>query len=728
MTQALRLEKRPDGASVIWFDTPDSPVNLLSREFFGEFSAVMDQVVGDPEIRAVVFASAKPDSFIAGANVQQILLMTSPEEGAQLSRDGHALLARLEQCAKPVVAAIHGPALGGGLEVALACHYRVASDDPKTVLALPEVQLGLLPGGGGTQRLPRLLGLEKALPMLLTGSRIRAKKAQRMGLVDAITGPFGIVDVAARAGLLIADGKLKPVRGPRGAMATLLGLGPARAFVLKQAYEDVMAKTRGLYPAPLAILDCVEAGVEKGAEAGYAMESRRFGELCASPEAKQLIRLFNAMTDLKKEATAGDARPVRKVAVLGAGLMGEGIAAVSLPLGPVVVKDVGDEALGRAAKSLYKGLQKRVKAGSLSMPDAACQWSQALFTTNYADLRGADVVIEAVFEKLALKRQVLADVEKVVAPGAVFASNTSALPIREIAAEAAHPERVLGMHYFSPVPKMPLLELVVAPQTADWATATARALGAAQGKTVIVVKDGPGFYTTRILAPFMNEAIKLLEEGAAIRHVDTALKDFGFPVGPVTLMDEVGIDVGAHVARDLGKAFEARGLGASDVLPKMAEAGFQGRKNGKGFYLYDDKQRGGASRASLPSGAFLRPGDRKKPVNPAAYGFFGGTERKTLDKAKMAERLLLLMVNEAAHCLDEGVIASPRDGDVGAILGLGFPPFRGGPFRYVDALGATAVVARMRELVQTLGPRFEPAPLLVRMAAEGKRFYEPETV
>lgn len=709
MPQALRLEKRPDGAGVIWFDTPDSPVNLLSREFFGEFSALLDQVVGDPEIRAAVLASAKPDSFIAGANVQQLLAMTSPEEGAKLSRDGHALLARLEKCAKPIVAAIHGAALGGGLEVALACHYRIASDDAKTALALPEVQLGLLPGGGGTQRLPRLIGLEKALPMLLTGSRIRAKQALRLGLVDALTGPHGIVDVAARAGLMLADGKLKPKRGPRGAMGTLLGFGPARAFVLKQAHDDVMAKTRGLYPAPLAILDCVEAGLDKGPEAGYATESRRFGELCASPEAKQLIRLFNAMTDLKKEGGAEGVRPIHKVAVLGAGLMGEGIASVSLPLGPVAIKDVGPEALGRAAKNLYRSLQKRVKSGSLAMPEASGLWARALFTTSYADLRGADVVIEAVFEKLSLKRQVLADVEKVIARDAVFASNTSALPIREIAAEAAHPERLLGMHYFSPVPKMPLLEVVVGPQTADWATAIARALGVAQGKTVIVVKDGPGFYTTRILAPFLNEAIRLLEEGAAIRHVDTALKDFGFPVGPLTLIDEVGIDVGAHVARDLGQAFEARGLGASDVLPKMAEAGFQGRKNGKGFYLYDAKQQGG-----------------KKPINPAAYGFFGGTERKPLDKAKMAERLALLMVNEAAHCLEEGVIASPRDGDVGAILGLGFPPFRGGPFRYVDALGAAHVVARMRELVAELGPRFEPAPRLVRLAAEGKTFYQPE--
>ena len=294
-----------------------------------------------------------------------------------------------------------------------------------------------------------------------------------------------------------------------------------------------------------------------------------------------------------------------------------------------------------------------------------------------------------------------------IAPDAVFASNTSALPIARIAAKAKVPERVVGMHYFSPVPKMPLLEVVVARKTAPWAVATARAFGVAQGKTVIVVKDGPGFYTTRILAPFINEAVVLLDEGAAIPALDAALLDFGFPVGPVALLDEVGIDVAAHVSRDLGKAFASRGAAPSGTFTKLFDAGYRGRKNGKGFYLY----------------AKNRPPGSSKEVNPDVYAFFGGASRRPMPAIDLVDRLALLMVNEAVWCLAEGIIASPRDGDAGAVLGLGFPPFRGGPFRYVDAVGAATIVERMEELAGLHGKRFTPAPLLVEMARAGKAFY-----
>jgi 3-hydroxyacyl-CoA dehydrogenase/enoyl-CoA hydratase/3-hydroxybutyryl-CoA epimerase len=434
-----------------------------------------------------------------------------------------------------------------------------------------------------------------------------------------------------------------------------------------------------------------------------------FGRLVGSPEAKNLIHLFDAMTELKKLPEGATPRPVKKLGVLGAGLMGEGIASVSVAKNPVVIKDVTPESLGRAGKSIYTSMAKRVKSGSMMSVDRDRQWSRLTFTTDYNQLKGSDLVIEAVFEKLELKRQVLADVEAVVDQRAVFASNTSALPIADIAALSPHPERVLGMHYFSPVPKMPLLEIIVTPKTADWALATAKSYGVAQGKTVIVVKDGPGFYTTRILAPFMNEALLLLEEGAEIEALEKALKQFGFPVGPVALMDEVGIDVAAHVARDLGAAFASRGLKTSDATTRMAAEGYAGRKNGKGFYQYTG--------AKGP-----------KQVNAEVYGFFGGPVRKSMPARDMVDRMAFMFVNEAIQCLIETVIENPRDGDVGAILGLGFPPFRGGPFHYVDTLGAAAVVARMEELAAQFGPRFTPAPLLVEMASTGRRFYESERV
>lgn len=705
--ESLRYDLRPDGVAVLTFDTPDSPVNILSKELLDEVGGRLDRVEKDASVKAAVLVSAKADTFIAGANLKQVLAMESAAEAEAFSRGGHALLDRIEQSAKPVVAAIHGAALGGGLEVAMACRYRLATDDPKTVLALPEVMLGLLPAGGGTQRLPRLVGLAQALPMLLTGKRLRARQALRAGLVDALTSPGGLVETAARAARGLADGTLSRRPPRRPFVERLAGVAPFRGAVLSKARKEVLKKTRGLYPAPLFILDCVGTGLSGGAAAGQARESKLFGELVASAGSKNLIRLFDAMTDLKKRPEGDEPRKVKRLGVLGAGLMGEGIAAVSLGLNPVVLKDVADASLAKAAKNLHRGLEKRVRSGSLSRPARDREWFGLTATKVSRDLAGCDLVIEAVFEDLALKRRVLAECEEVLPPRAVFASNASALPIAEIAREAKVPERVVGMHYFSPVPKMPLLEVIAPEKAAPWAVATARAYGVAQGKTVIVVKDGPGFYTTRILAPMMNEAIVLLEEGAAIEALEDALCDWGFPVGPVTLLDEVGIDVAAHVSTDLGKAFEARGASPSPALAALAKAGLHGRKAGKGFYLYpkDGGRKG------------------KKPVNPEVFGFIGGTQRKEVAAAEIVDRLALLMVNEAVHCLGEGILASPRDGDAGAILGLGFPPLRGGPFRHVDTEGAAKVAGRLEELAARCGKRFAPAPLLLETAKVRKTFY-----
>lgn len=700
--RALTLTRRPDGIGVLTLDTPDGPVNVLSRELFTEMRDRLDEIEKDDAIRAVVLASGKSDNFIGGANVKQLLAITDAGEAEDFSRRGQALLDRIEESRKPFVAAIHGAALGGGLEIALACAYRLATDHPKTQLAQPEVMLGLLPGGGGTQRLPRLIGLERALPMLLTGQRLRAKQALRYGLVDALTSPGGLVETAAKAALALADRKLARA-DKKPAYTPILEIGPVRGIVLGKARTDVLKKTRGLYPAPIYILDCVEEGLKHSMARGLQKESELFGTLVASAGSKNLIRLFLAMTDLKKIPEAAPPRPVRKLGVLGAGFMGEGIASVSLGLNPVVLKDAFPDSLSRAARSLHRSLEKRVKSGSLAKAERDRQWSGLQLTLEASSVKACDLVIEAVFEDLDLKRKVLAETEALIAKDAVFASNTSALPIGAIARNAVHPGRVLGMHYFSPVPKMPLLEIVIGDATEEWAVATARAYGIAQGKTVIAVKDGPGFYTSRILAPYMNEAITLLEEGAEIAALDRALKDFGFPVGPVALLDEVGIDVAAHVSKDLGNAFKKRGLAPSETLHRLFEAGYKGRKNGKGFYRYTS--------------------DKKKEVNEEIYTFFGGVDRKELKSDVMVERLTLMMVNEAVHCLGEGILASARDGDAGAILGLGFPPFRGGPFRYVDETGIAEVVEKLAALAGTHGPRFKPAPLLLKMAKTGKRFH-----
>ncbi len=702
----IRLDKRKDGVAVLTFDNPDGKVNILSRGLFDEIREILDDVGADPSVKACVLCSGKPDNFIAGANLKEFLAMEKPEEGESLSREGHELLARIARSKKPVVAAIAGLTLGGGLEVALACRYRLAADDPKTILALPEVQLGLLPGGGGTQRLPRLIGLPAALPLLLTGKRVRAKKAYRMGLVDALTSPGGIVETAAKAALRLAEGKLKPRRRKKPILERFLESPFGRTIVFKKAAQQVQRQARGNYPAPTYILDCVRTGYDKGFGAGRERESVLFGKLCASPEAKSLIGLFQAMTDLKKAPDDTEPLPVKRLAVLGAGFMGSDIAAVSLPLAPVVMRDISDDALSRGVRHVYLGLGKRVKSRAINSFERDRLMARLRPTLKAEDLSKANLIIEAVFEDLKLKHRVLAEVEEQISPEAVFASNTSALPIGEIASEAKHPERILGMHYFSPVPKMPLLELIVAEKTAPWAVATAREFAVKQGKTVIIVKDGPGFYTTRILSPYLNEAMVLLEEGAAVDEVDRALKDFGYPVGPVTLLDEVGIDVGAHVVREFGQLYTDRGLGASSALPKLFEAGYEGRKNRKGFYQYPKKRRKGP-----------------KQVNPEVYSLFGGPNRKPMSRKVIAERMGFLMVNEAAYCLQEGILSCPRDGDVGAILGLGFPPFRGGPFRYLDTLGAEDAVAALEGLAEKHGERFLPAPILKEMAEEDRKFY-----
>ena len=704
---AIRVTKRPDGVAVLTFDNPKGKVNILSPEVVEEFRGVIDDIERDPGVKACVLVSAKADNFIAGADLKFFLSIRDPMVGERFSRDGHALLDRVADSSKPTVAAIAGLALGGGLEVALACHYRLAADDPKVVLGLPEVQLGLLPAGGGTVRLPRLVGLPAALPMMLTGQRVRARKALKMGLVDALTSPGGIEETAIRTALGLLDGSIQRCGRKRPWMERLLESPPGRVLLFRQAHRSVIAKTRGLYPSPPSILDCVRTGYAKGPAAGYDRESVLFGQLVAGPECKALIGLFEATTELKKPLDATPPRPVDRLAVLGAGFMGSGIAAVSLELAPVVVRDLSQKALDGCARGVYSGLSKRVKSGAISRFERDRLFARLHLTQQAEALRRAELVIEAVFEDLELKRKVLAEVEALVPAECVFASNTSALPIASIAEKALHPERVLGMHYFSPVPKMPLLELVVAEKTAPWAVATARAFAVKQGKTAIVVEDGPGFYTTRILSPFLNEAVLLLEEGARMEALDGALKDFGYPVGPVTLLDEVGIDVGAHVARELGPVYAHRGLGASDALPRLFEAGYQGRKNGRGFYVYPPRGKKG-----------------KKRPNAEVYGLLGGAPRRPMDRKAMAERLALLMANEALHCLQEGVLSCPRDGDVGAVFGLGFPPFRGGPFRYLDALGARQAVDQYEALAKLHGQRFTPAPLLVEMAKSGKKFYE----
>lgn len=687
-----------DGVAIVTFDLPGRPVNVIHESFFSEVAELIDRVESDDSIRAALIRSGKKDSFVAGADLELVRSFRSAEKARAFIQRGHVLLNRIADSPKRWVAAIHGTAMGGGLELALACHARIATDDPATVLALPEVMVGLLPAGGGTQRLPHLVGLPEALGMMLTGSRVRARKAKAVGLVDELCAPDRLETRAREAARQIPDQQV-----PFSRVATLLPI--VRGIILRSATRRTLARTKGLYPAPMAILECVSTGLSEGFERGLEMEASHFGKLATGREARNLIWLFHATGELKKRDAPG-ARAVRRVGVVGAGLMGEGIASVSLPVAEVVLEDLSDRALEKAESKITAGLEKRVASGAVRREDADEQLGRLRITRSLEELEECDLVIEAVFEDLDLKKKLFGELAA-ICRSAVLASNTSALPIRAISADLGEPDRLVGMHYFSPVPKMPLLEIVRAAHSSESAVDTAVRFGIDQGKIPIVVNDGPGFYTTRILAPLINEAVLLVEEGVPVNTIDEAMRGAGFPVGPITLLDEVGIDVASHVSDTLGKAFAARGHRPSSSLKRLVDHGLLGRKSGEGFYLWSKRLFGG----------------RKRPGRHV-LGLIGVKHEGSVEPATIVDRCLLVMVNEAAQCHAEGIVGSPLDGDVGAILGLGFPPLHAGPFHYIDRFGPKAIVTRLRALAAKYGDRFNPCEELCEMAETKRHYYE----
>lgn len=700
-----------DGVGLVMFDQPAAPINTLNTRLGPVFTEILDRVAHDPAFVGLVVASAKVDSWIAGADIEELRGLSRPEDGSALARQGQQLLARVASLGKPVVAAIHGAALGGGLEVALACSHRIASDHPKTMLALPEVQLGLLPGAGGTQRLPRLVGLQAALDMILTGKNIRARKAWQMGLVHELVHPSIIRDVATRRVRELAKGITPPLRKRQARAAEILlednALG--RKVVFHQAREQVLKKTRGNYPAPLAAIDAVQRGYSDGEAAGYAAEAEHFGQLAMTPVCKELTYLFFAGTALRKdEVTRADgtqaiAGPVKKLGVIGAGFMGAGITTVAVQAGtPVRLKDAAVPRVAAGWRAVREVVRERLKKRQITRTQFDDTMSLVGGTTDWRGFADCDLVIEAVFEDLAVKHGVVRDLER-EAPRAIIASNTSTIPIRDIASAAQHPEQVLGMHFFSPVHKMPLLEIIVTKATSPDAVATAVAYGRKLGKTVIVVQDGAGFYVNRILAPYLNESGRLIDEGATIDAVDKALADYGFPVGPLTLLDEVGLDIAGKSGPIMAAAFGER-LTPPITLRNVIESGRLGRKAKRGFYRYDaDGKRLG--------------------VDEGVYALSPRAERHSVSADEICKRTVLPLLNEAVRCLEDGIIRSPRDGDIGAVYGIGFPPFRGGPFRLIDALGAAQVVRDLETFDARFPGRFTPAAMLRDHATAGRRFH-----
>ncbi|HXC26051.1 MAG TPA: fatty acid oxidation complex subunit alpha FadJ [Gemmatimonadaceae bacterium] len=699
------------GVAVVTLDLPGEPVNKIGRGLKDEFVALFDRLERDRNVIGAVIISGKPDTFIAGADIEEFTTLTDAADAERLSRDGQALVEQFEKARIPFVAAIHGACLGAGVETAIACRWRIATNHPKTMFALPEVQLGLIPGAGGTQRLPRLIGLRAALEMILTGKNIRAKKALQTGLVDELVHPAILKRIAIERARELGTGARSRSSRPGGALGLLLDGNPVgRNVVVKRAREETLSKTQGNYPAPLAAIDAIVTGYEKGVAAGFREEARLFGEMSATAVSKQLIGLFFATTALKKDTglAAGHVAapiPIHKIGILGAGFMGAGIASIAVQQETVVrMKDADHGRVAKGFAAVNQVLFDRFKKRQITKVQYSDMMSLLGGTVDYSGFANVDLVIEAVFEDLAVKHTVLREVEAVIGPHAIFATNTSTIPVTHIAEASHRPERVLGMHFFSPVHKMPLLEVIVTPHTSDEVIATAVSYGKKLGKTVIVVNDGPGFYVNRILSPYINEAGRLLDEGVSIDAIDSALVKFGFPVGPITLIDEVGLDIAGKAGQIMFEAFGAR-LIPSESLRKVIESGRYGRKSKKGFYLYDEA-------------------GKKGDPDPSVYELFApGRARIDLPAEEIQRRTVYAMLNEAVRCLQDGIIRSPRDGDIGAIFGIGFPPFRGGPFRMIDALGTQELVRELEELNARFSDRFEPAQALFDMAHTNARFY-----
>ncbi len=715
--KVLSLEVRSDGVAVITYDVPDAPVNTLKASFSEEFAEVLGRLESDSSIKAAVIVSGKPDTFVAGADIDMLRDVKTASDAERLSRLAQEGFRRLEGLEKPVVAAIHGAALGGGFELALACHGRVLSDDNKTTLAFPEVQLGLLPGSNGLQRLARIVGLQAVLDFGLTGKSLRASKARKLGVADDVVPRPILVQVAAEKALALASGdkgkKKKAHVDVQALTALALEKNPlGRKVLFKQARTMALKKSGGHYPAIERIIDVIETYADKGMEASSELENRYFGELCVSETARQLIGIFEATTALKKDTGVDDAsvkpRTTRKIAVLGGGLMGGGIAFVSIQNAriPVRMKERDLEGLSRGFKHVHELLSERVKKRQMTRIERTKKLGMLTGTTDFSGFGDTDVVIEAVFEDLALKHRMVLDVEKSCSPETIFASNTSSIPISKIASVAKRPELVVGMHYFSPVQKMPLLEVIRTDKTAPWVVATAVAIGKKQGKTVIVVNDGTGFYTSRILGPLMNEAAYILAEGIPVEDIDGAMRKWGWPVGPITLLDEVGIDIAAHIGPIMVEAFGER-MTPPPMFAKLVADDRKGRKNERGFYVYGGK----------------RKKEGSKQVDQSVYKVLGIEPKNKMAPEEIQMRCSLQFVNEAVRCLGDGILRSARDGDIGAIFGLGFPPFRGGPFRWIDSVGAPEVLRRIEQYHERFGKRWEPAPLLVEMAKSGKRFH-----
>ncbi|MDE2148802.1 MAG: enoyl-CoA hydratase/isomerase family protein [Gammaproteobacteria bacterium] len=708
---SVTLEQDADGIVVLTLDMPGRSMNVLNEKLTAPLSEAIERVASDGSVKGVVITSGKPQ-FLAGADIDRVYAITDPAHAFGLSQAYKALLRRLETCGKPVVAALGGTALGGGLELALACHYRVAIDDASAKFGLPEVKLSLLPGGGGTQRLPRLIGIQASLPLMLEGKQLRPAQAKQAGIIDELVKGRDELLARAKRWCIENPGPIQPWDNKKFKWPGGDSKHPANVQMWAIAPSMADARSYGNYPALTDIMSCVFEGGLVDFDTGCEIESRYFADCVVNQVSKNMIGTLwfqlNAINKGKSRPEGFEKTRVRKLGVLGAGMMGAGIAYVSAKAGIDVVLLDTRQALADQGKTYSEGLLDKAIERSRATPgDKTALLDRIKTTTSFADLEGCDLVIEAVFEDREIKADVTRKAEAVISKTATFASNTSTLPITGLAKASGRPEQFIGLHFFSPADRMPLVEIIVGDKTSKETLAKGFDYVQQIRKTPIVVNDSRGFYTSRVFGTYLMEGLTLLAEGQHPRSIEVAGLQAGMPVGPLALHDEVSMSLSLHIMKQTKKDFVDEGReyeghpGDAVVIKMVKELDRPGKKAGKGFYDY-------------PQGG-------KKHLWPGlAQAFTLAAEQ--LSQQEMIERMMFAQANEAARCFEEHVVTTVADANIGSIFGWGFAPFQGGALQYINAYGVAGFVARAQQLAAKYGQRFEPARILQRMAAEGRRF------
>jgi len=703
--KSLTLEKRGN-IGILNFDQYQEKANKLSTPNMLRLMELFMTIDEDKTIEALVIISRKPTIFIAGADISEIQRMARGEVTSETLMKLQAVFTYLENLSIPTLAAIHGACMGGGTELALACDYRIASDAPETKIALPEVLLGVLPGWGGTQRMPRLVGLEKSLDLILTGKNLDGKRAKKVGLVDKIAPVESLEQKAVAWAQELAKSKKKRTYETHFKDRLLENVPGGKWVIFDQAKKQVMNQSKGNYPAPLKIIEVIKKTYGGDINNGLKVEAKAFTELVTTPESKALIGIFYLQEKVKKDKgiegkIAG--KEIKRAAVIGAGVMGGGIAQLFSAKGTRVrMKDISWDAVAKGYKAAYKIFRKLLDKKRMKPNELANIMERIEGTVDYSGFKDLDLVVEAVVESLEVKKKIFSELDSIVSSNTVLATNTSSLSITEISKAVKDPKRVVGMHFFNPVDKMPLVEVIRGQETSDEAVATVFQYAKKVGKTPIVVKDAPGFVVNRILGPYLNEAVYLLLEGVSPTRMDQVMEKFGMPMGPIALLDEVGLDVAAKVSHVLHQAFGER-MKPPTAIDRVAQEGRLGKKSGKGIYLHSDG---------------------KRSEDSELLSKLGIKSSKEISDDEIVKRLTYVMVNEAARILDEGLVREVADIDVGMIFGTGFAPFRGGLLRYADAVGPDSIVSDLDVLARDHGTRFEPCQFLQQLSVENRKFYQ----